>query len=224
MEERSVDQDDYSSSSTLGSVKEVSTPSTVNPHPQQTDSVTPSEYKDNLKIDEEALDLIQKLIPESSTNQPTDPSLTNGEAHDNDETQGNDHNGDFNLTTDNFQFDNRFLIAVPMKPNFTRCPEGQRRTHRGACKPIFSHRSSPNDGFLMAVTSNTQINNPKFHPAAVERKSDFPSLQLTTLLRSVVQLEKRLEKVIKDAEKQFGEIGQERSNSSSSTTTKTEPS
>lgn len=215
MEERSADQEDYSTSRTSGQVKEVSIL-----NPQQADATTPRANRDDLTVDEEALELIQKLIPEYS---PTDQTSSSGEAYDG-ETRGSNHNGDFNLTTDNFQFDNRFLISVPMKPNFTRCPEGQKRTHRGACKPIFVHRSSPNDGFLMAVATNPQKNGPKIQPAVVERKTDFPSLQLTTLLRSVVQLEKRLEKVIKDAEKQFGEMGQERSNTSSSTTIKSEPS
>ncbi len=215
MEERSADQRDDSAS---GQVKEVST---VNSNSQRADTTTPRANRDGLTIDKEALDLIQKIIPESS---PTDqPTSSSGEANDG-ETRGNNHNVDFNLTTDNFQFDDRFLISVPMKPNFTRCPEGQRRTHRGACKPVFVHRGSPNDGVLMAVATNTQRIDPKIQPAIVDRKSDFPSLQLTTLLRSVVQLEKRLEKVIKDAEKQFGEMGQERSNSSSSTTIKTEVS
>lgn len=171
---------------------------------QNTSSENEHEH-DSTNIDEEAMELIQTLKPTASQ--------IDGINHKNTEPRNNTGS---NSTADNFDIDDRFLINVPNKPTQLQCPEGQKRTHSGTCKPIVK-LISPTDGHYAGrvIAPNTALKNPQNLPLVNSRLDNLSKLQLTTLFRSVVQLEKLLEGAIKENSMQSSTKDAETSNSTS---------
>lgn len=191
---------------------------------------------DSQNVDKEGLELLANYVP--NNNNPQQSPLFSGapETSQNVPGNGNTHDKKNIVAAGPPEIDDRFLISVPQKPSIASstspCPEGQRRTHRGRCKPVFVHNPSPQDGIFAGrimpssattTTTTTSTSTPKTtnrNNAATSPENNSNLKPLASLFKSLVEMERRLEKAVHQAEDKLSEIEHQQEDHASSSTPK----